>query len=353
MRRKGGRHRPIKLPRFRHFPSPGLRHALFFNFTSSSIDPCLVSFWPCPAASIAAWPPGCCARPGHEVVGLFMRHGQERGGGLRGPGQSRAVAAPADADDARRVAEQLGIPFYALNFEQEFGRIIDYFVAEYTAGRTPNPCIVCNTWLKFGKLLEYADSIGAELIATGHYARLRAGRRRRPAPVPRPRSGQGPVLRALGHRPRAAAAAAVSRGRAPESGNPADCGRIGPRVAEKPDSQEICFVPDQDHARFIRQHRGAGGHRGRDRHHRRRGGRPARRAWSDSPSASARVCGSPSASRAMWSASSRRRAAWWWAPRRNWPDENSPPAGPIGWSDGAGACCQVKIRYRSEPVEAG
>ena len=70
------------------------------------------------------------------------------------------------------MADRLGIPFYVLNFQAEFGRIIDYFVAEYTAGRTPNPCIVCNTWLKFGKLPEYADSVGAEYVATGHYARL-------------------------------------------------------------------------------------------------------------------------------------------------------------------------------------
>ena len=78
----------------------------------------------------------------------------------------------ADADDARRVADRLGIPFYALNLEQEFGQIIDYFVAEYTAGRTPNPCVLCNNWIKFGKLFDYADSVGAEFVATGHYARL-------------------------------------------------------------------------------------------------------------------------------------------------------------------------------------
>ena len=78
----------------------------------------------------------------------------------------------ADAADARRVADLLEIPFYALNFEAEFGRIVDYFVAEYTAGRTPNPCIVCNTWLKFGKLAEYAEGLGAQFVSTGHYARM-------------------------------------------------------------------------------------------------------------------------------------------------------------------------------------
>ena len=70
------------------------------------------------------------------------------------------------------MADRLEIPFYALNFEEQFGRIIDYFVDEYASGRTPNPCIQCNTWLKFGKLFEYADSVGADYVATGHYARI-------------------------------------------------------------------------------------------------------------------------------------------------------------------------------------
>ena len=77
-----------------------------------------------------------------------------------------------DAEDARRVADRLDIPFYALNLQAEFGQIIDYFVDEYTRGRTPNPCVLCNNWLKFGKLFDYADSVGAEFVATGHYARL-------------------------------------------------------------------------------------------------------------------------------------------------------------------------------------
>ena len=72
-----------------------------------------------------------------------------------------------DAADARRVAERLEIPFYAINFEEEFGRIIHYFISEYTSGRTPNPCVVCNTWLKFGKLVDYADSVGAGKLPRG------------------------------------------------------------------------------------------------------------------------------------------------------------------------------------------
>ncbi len=119
-----------------------------------------------------------------------MRHGEQSPVACEQPGiasDERAVATlpivsrldhkqgcctAADAEDARRVADKLDIPFYALNLEAEFGQIIDYFVDEYTAGRTPNPCVQCNNWIKFGKLFDYADSVGAEFVATGHYARL-------------------------------------------------------------------------------------------------------------------------------------------------------------------------------------
>src|SRR5213596_2414062 len=77
-----------------------------------------------------------------------------------------------DAADARRVAGLLGIPFYVLNFEDDFGRVIEYFVSEYNRGRTPNPCVRCNDWLKFGKLAQYAKAVGADYVASGHYARI-------------------------------------------------------------------------------------------------------------------------------------------------------------------------------------
>ena len=121
------------------------------------------------------------------------------------------------------MAERLDIPFYAINFEEEFGRIIHYFIASTPSGRTPNPCVVCNTWLKFGKLLDYADSVGAAEIATGHYARLVKTADGRTGPLPRARSGQGPVLRALGHSARGARPVAVSRGRLSQGGNPPHC----------------------------------------------------------------------------------------------------------------------------------
>ena len=150
----------------------------------------------------------------------------------------------------------LGIPFYAVNFEEQFGRIVDYFVAEYTAGRTPNPCIVCNTWLKFGKLFEYADSVGAEFVATGHYARLLPTpptASRRCAAASMPAKDQSYVLFGIARQQLRQLCFPV--GDYPKEEIRGIAARLGLRVADKPDSQEICFVPDQDHARFVRQHR--------------------------------------------------------------------------------------------------
>ena len=189
---------------------------------------------------------------GHDVLGLFMRHGQE----ARGSAASKqGCCSAADAADARRVAEMLQIPFYAVNFQQQFGRIVDYFVEAYTAGRTPNPCIVCNTWLKFGKLFEYADTVGAEFIATGHYARLE------------PTGGDVALCRGRDEsKDQSYVLFGIQRRLLPRLKFPVGehckaeirtmAARLGLGVAEKRDSQEICFVPDQDHARFVRQRRG-------------------------------------------------------------------------------------------------
>src|SRR5258707_1623853 len=108
---------------------------------------------------------------GYDVIGLFMRtgvHGDDDGRADHKKGCCSAV----DAGDARRVADRLDIPFFALDFEKEFDRIIDYFADEYLAGRTPNPCVVCNNWLKFGKLWSFGKQLDAEFIATGHYAQV-------------------------------------------------------------------------------------------------------------------------------------------------------------------------------------
>ena len=127
---------------------------------------------------------------GHDVVGVFLRHGvavdtacRQAAGDVAAllpiipsvedpPFHKQGCCTAQDAEDARAVAQRLGIDFYALNLQQDFDRIMDYFADEYTSGRTPNPCVMCNHWIKFGKLFEYADSIGAQYVATGHYARI-------------------------------------------------------------------------------------------------------------------------------------------------------------------------------------
>jgi tRNA-specific 2-thiouridylase len=211
-------------------------------------------------SSVAGWLLG---QQGHEVIGLFMRHGQASEphwtGDAAGPGRrKRGCCSLADAADARRVADRLGIAFYAVNFEEGFGRIVDYFVGEYTAGRTPNPCIACNTWLKFGKLFEYADSLGAELVATGHYARL-VPLDGRPALCRGldPAKDQSYVL--FGIRRELLGRLKFPVGEFSKDEIRRLAARLGLGVAEKRDSQEICFVRDQDHARFVRQQRGRPG----------------------------------------------------------------------------------------------
>src|SRR5690349_1697736 len=118
-------------------------------------------------------------REGYEVLGVFMRLGSPDGVAspatescdTTGGGKNKqGCCSVLDAADARRVAGMLDIPFYVLNFQEEFGRVIDYFVDEYNRGRTPNPCVRCNDWLKFGKLAAYAEAVGAQYIASGHYA---------------------------------------------------------------------------------------------------------------------------------------------------------------------------------------
>lgn len=206
---------------------------------------------------------------GHEVVGLFMRHGESSpascdanaGSSLSLPiiastPHKQGCCTASDAADARRVADRLDIPFYAVDFADEFGRIMDYFVDQYTAGRTPNPCVVCNNWLKFGKLLDYADSVGAEMIATGHYARLEADAPGKPPALMRGLDGgkdQSYVLFGIDRSVLPRVMLPVGQYRKTDIRRMAR--ELGLRVADKKDSQEICFVPDGDYARFVRRRR--------------------------------------------------------------------------------------------------
>lgn len=208
---------------------------------------------------------------GYECAGVFMCVGvghsatrarqeleesgsplQERTAGRR---LRHGCCSPLDQADARQVCGRLGIPFHVLNLQREFERIIDYFVDEYANARTPNPCVMCNTHVKFGQLLHHADVIGAEFVATGHYARL--GRR----------DGRPLLARALNHaKDQSYVLFGIRRenlGRClfplGEIEDKAEVRRIaaelGLRVHDKPESQEICFVPDNEYKQLVRARR--------------------------------------------------------------------------------------------------
>lgn len=194
---------------------------------------------------------------GYDVVGLFMRTGAHTDGPDTRPDNKRGCCSAIDAGDARRVADRLDIPFYALDFEAEFDRIIDYFADEYLAGRTPNPCVVCNTWLKFGRLWAFAQGIDADWIATGHYARLVNG-----PGGPELHRGSDPakdqsyVLWGIRREMLDRLLFPVGGYRKEEIRALARKAGLN-EVAGKPDSVEICFVPDGDHAKLIRKRRPA------------------------------------------------------------------------------------------------
>jgi tRNA-specific 2-thiouridylase len=206
-------------------------------------------------------------RAGHEVIGVFMRHGEASPAACSidappllpivpsRPDHKQGCCSASDAEDARRVADRLSIPFYALDLQAEFQEIIDYFVDEYTRGRTPNPCVQCNHRLKFGKLFEYAEGVGAEFVATGHYARLVPG-----DDGPQLWRGvanekdQSYALFGIGRRWLERMLLPVGEYHKPEIR--ALAAEIGLRVADKKDSQEICFVPTGRHDEFVRARRG-------------------------------------------------------------------------------------------------
>jgi tRNA-uridine 2-sulfurtransferase len=213
---------------------------------------------------------------GHDVIGVFMRHGEPAA--LRcaseppaagqsvaasllpvveRPGHKQGCCTAADAEDARRVADRLDIPFYAIDFHDEFNQIIDYFVAEYSAARTPNPCVVCNNWLKFGKLFDYADSVGAEYVATGHYARIVTGPGQRPALLRGVDDGKDQSYVLFGIERRLFDRMLLPVGDFCKDEIRSIARQMGLRVADKKDSQEICFIPDGDHAAFIHRRNGA------------------------------------------------------------------------------------------------
>ncbi len=189
---------------------------------------------------------------GHDVVGVHLALSREPGGAGSPAARARGCCSVADAHDARRAADLLGIPFYVWDLSERFASdVIDDFAAAYAAGRTPNPCVRCNERIKFSALLDRAVALGFDALVTGHYAR-------------RTDEADGPGL----HRAAEAAKdqsyvlATVRRDRLARAMFPlgdspakadvrAEAAARGLAVATKPDSHDICFVPDGDAAGWL------------------------------------------------------------------------------------------------------
>lgn len=195
-------------------------------------------------SSVAA---GLLVEEGHEVIGVHMK--LHDAAPDSSPGHCCGVD---DALDARRVADRLGIPFYVMNLRKAFEKaVMDNLADEYLAGRTPNPCVHCNGVLKFQVLLKRSLALGASRLATGHYAQV----------------GSGPCIKTAVDEDKdqsyflfPVSKKALEHSIFPLGGltKPevrAHAERMGLLTAQKPESQEICFIPDDDHARFVKQAR--------------------------------------------------------------------------------------------------
>jgi len=194
-------------------------------------------------------------RQGHKIVGMTMQLWNQRRLPELMPetaGHGRCCSLD-DVYDARRVAEQVGIPYYVVNFERQFEQqVVQPFVEEYLAGRTPIPCTLCNNYIKFDRFLEMADSVGAHRIATGHYARVRYDETSGRYQLLRARDGSKDQTYFLfGLTQKQLARTLFPLGEMVKSEVRELAQEMDLAVASKGDSQEICFVPNGDYAAFL------------------------------------------------------------------------------------------------------
>jgi tRNA-uridine 2-sulfurtransferase len=194
---------------------------------------------------------------GYDVVGITMKTWDHAQGGTHRPGQKVVGCCTLDAmNDARSVAIKMDFPHFIVDIREEFGDwVIDRFTSDYLAGRTPNPCVLCNTHIKWAALLRRADALGCDFIATGHYARLRqdadSGRYVVSRGLDRDKD-QSYALWGLPQEHLARSRFPLGTYTKPEIRRmAAEMGLA--RVADKPDSYEICFIPDNDYRGFLKR----------------------------------------------------------------------------------------------------
>lgn len=187
-------------------------------------------------------------RQGHEVVSVFMRNG------VAGKSaQEKSCCSASDARDAALVAGRLGMAFYAVDYATEFAALMDHFAAEYRRGRTPNPCVLCNQHLKFGHLLSLADDVGADAVATGHYARVVEGELRTARDA-----NKDQTYYLFGIERAALARTLFPLGELTKPEVRAIASEAGLVTADKPESMEICFVTSGDYRDVVRARGGSG-----------------------------------------------------------------------------------------------
>src|SRR5699024_7888266 len=245
-RRRGGRGRadrgaargrrtlPCRLP-----PPPPPHHHTFFN-AGGILMRVLAAMSGGVDSAVAA---ARAVEAGHDVVGVHLALSAQPGTLRQG---ARGCCTIEDSHDARRVADLLDIPFYVWDFAERFSEeVVETFVGEYAAGRTPNPCVTCNEKIKFEALLDKAIALGFDAVSTGHYARLSV---RDGVPELRRSADEGKdqsyVLASL--TPEQLRHAMFPLGDSPKNEVREEAERRGLAVAEKPDSHDICFIPNGD-----------------------------------------------------------------------------------------------------------
>ncbi|MGN0291458.1 MAG: tRNA 2-thiouridine(34) synthase MnmA, partial [Lachnospiraceae bacterium] len=187
---------------------------------------------------------------GYDVIGATMQIWQEEAEFVQE--ENGGCCGLSAVEDARRVAGELDIPYYVMNFRKEFKeQVMDYFIGEYLQGRTPNPCIACNRYVKWESLLKRSLEIGADYIATGHYARIEQLENGRYAIRNSVTAAKDQTYALYNLTQEQLAHTLMPVGDYTKDEIRGIAEKISLRIAKKPDSQDICFVPDGDYAGFI------------------------------------------------------------------------------------------------------